>query len=281
MDEQKPTYEELQQQLAEANSLVEALRNHEIDAIVGEKSVAVVRLREVEEQLDDARRIAEERARELEAFSYSVSHDLRAPLHVISTLSSSLRKHSRQLDNTANEMLQRIEAGAKKMNHLINDILRLSKISRHRIIIEEIDLSSMAKTFFTELQQQNQGRHVEVRVGDDLMTQGDAQLLTIALKNLFRNAWKYTSKEAKAYIEVGSCEQFGKHTFFIRDNGVGFSMEQADRLFQPFQRLHSDSEFPGTGIGLAIVQRVINRHGGKIWAESEVGKGATFYFTLG
>ncbi len=219
--------------------------------------------------------------RELKAFSYSVSHDLRAPLRAIIGFSSLLSNHARQLDSKSNEYLQRITAGAEKMNVLIDDMLRLSSISSQEVVIQEIDLSYMAQAVASELELQHPERHVEIHIADDLKAQGDAQLINIVLTNLLGNAWKYTGKIAEAYIEFGSCRRNGGKVFFIRDNGAGFPMEQADSLFKPFQRLHSESEFSGTGIGLPIVQRVINRHGGEIWAEGEVGKGAVFYFTLG
>ena len=218
--------------------------------------------------------------RPLEAFSYSVSHDLRAPLRAIIGFSSLLSNHA-QLDRKSKEYLQRITAGAEKMNVLIDDMLRLSSISNHEVVFQEIDLSSMAQAVAGELELQYPEKHVEIYIADDLKAQGDSQLINMMLTNLLGNAWKYTGKTAEAYIEFGSCQKNGKKIFFIRDNGAGFPMEQVDRLFEPFQRLHSESEFSGTGIGLPIVQRVINRHGGKIWAEGEVGKGAVFYFTLG
>jgi len=218
--------------------------------------------------------------RELEAFSYSLSHDLRAPLRALVGFSSLLHNYADQLDGKANEYLQRITAGAKKMNLLIDNMLRLSRISRQEVDIQEIDLSFMAKAVVHELEQQHQKKHVELHVADGLKVQGDAQLIRIALTNLISNALKYTSKTTGAHVEFGSYQKNGKKVFFIRDNGAGFPMEQADRLFQPFQRLHSESEFSGTGIGLPIVERVIKRHGGEIWAEGEVGKGAVFYFTL-
>ena len=219
--------------------------------------------------------------RELKAFSYSVSHDLRAPLRAIIGFSSLLSNHARQLDSKSNEYLQRITAGAEKMNVLIDDMLRLSSISSQELVLQEIDLSSMAQAVAGDLELQYPERHVEIHIADDLKAQGDSQLINMMLTNLLGNAWKYTAKTAEAYVEFGSCQKNEKKIFFIRDNGAGFPMEQVDRLFEPFQRLHSEREFSGTGIGLPIVQRVINRHGGEIWAEGEVGKGAVFYFTLG
>jgi len=218
--------------------------------------------------------------RDLESFSYSVSHDLRAPLRTINGFSSLLRQHAGQLEGKAHEYLQRIETGTKKMERLIDEILRLSKISRQEMVIQEIDLSALAKEVVRELEDQYPKKHVDIYIAGDLSTQGDPKLLKIALTNLIGNAWKYTGKTADARIIFDRYREKGEQIFFVRDNGAGFLMEQADRLFMVFQRLHGENEFPGTGIGLPIVQRVINRHGGKIWAEAEVGKGATFYFTL-
>ncbi len=244
-------------------------------------AVEVAVRREAEEQIRKKSEALAIANNELEAFSYSVSHDLRAPLRSIIGFSSLLRNHADQLDEKANEYLQRITAGAAKMNVLIDDMLRLSSISKQEMVIQEIDLSPMAKAIIRELELQYPERHVEIHITDNLRALGDAQLINIVLTNLFGNAWKYTGKTAEAYIEFGSCQKKGKRVFFIRDNGAGFPMEQADRLFKPFQRLHSESEFTGTGVGLPIVERVIKRHGGEIWAEGGVGKGSVFYFTLG
>jgi len=219
--------------------------------------------------------------RELESFSYSVSHDLRAPLRAIIGFSSLLRNHTGQLDGKANGYLQRITTGAEKMNVLIDDMLRLSRISRQELDTQEIDLRSLAKTVAKELELQYPERHVEMHIANDLKAKGDEQLIKIALTNLLGNAWKYTAKNAVARVEFDSFQKNNEKIFFIRDNGAGFSAKLADRMFKPFQRLHSESEFSGTGIGLPIAQRVINRHGGEIWAEGDTGKGAIFYFTLG
>ncbi|MBM9603463.1 sensor histidine kinase [Desulfopila inferna] len=281
MDERKPTYEELQRQLAEANSLVEALRNHEIDAIIGEKSVAVVRLREVEEQLEHARKIAEERARELEFFSYSVSHDLRAPLRAIAGFSTILsEKHADRLDASALAYLNRIVAGVEKMSALIEDILTLSKVSRHELSKKEIRLDHLAWEIVTEIQREEPQRKVEIVIAENMRVSADLNLFSIALTNLIRNAWKFTSKTPDPQIEIGGTIDTGENVFFIRDNGAGFDMKHGERLFMAFQRLHSEADFPGIGIGLAVVKRVIAKPGGRVWAYSEPGIGSTFYFTI-
>jgi PAS domain S-box-containing protein len=236
----------------------------------------------LEQQL---RRNAEQLAaanRELEAFSYSVSHDLRAPLRAMSGFSGFLLEdYADRLDEEGQDYLHRIVAGAEKMNTLIEDMLRLSRISRQEMVLQDIDLSDMAAAIVKDLQHQQPDRRVEIVIAPDLHARGDTRTLDFALNNLLGNAWKYTGKAEQPRIEFGAAEKEGERVFFIRDNGAGFSMKQAGKLFTPFQRLHTESEFPGTGIGLAIVQRVINRHGGRIWAESGVGEGATFYFTLG
>ncbi len=236
--------------------------------------VEITERKQAEEELKAANK-------ELEAFSYSVSHDLRSPLRTISGFISLLSEHAGPLDGKTNEYLQRIEAGAAKMDRLIDDLLSLSRISRLEMVIQEIALSAMARVVVRELELQHPERHVEKNIANDLKARGDSRLIKIALTNLIGNAWKYTDKTVEARVEFGSCRKNGKEVFFVRDNGAGFSMDQVYRLFQPFQRLHSESEFTGMGIGLPIVHRVISRHGGEIWGEGEVGKGATFYFTLG
>lgn len=217
----------------------------------------------------------------LESFSYSVSHDLRAPLRSIEAFSNFLLEDYRdKLDKTAWDYLTRISSGVGRMKTLIDDLLNLSRISRQDLIRGDIDLSRIAVDFVAELRSTNQNRSIEVTIEDDLRVNGDASLLYLAISNLIRNAWKYTCGVEHPKIEVGKMHEDNRKVFYVRDNGVGFDMRYADKLFIPFQRLHSQGEFRGTGIGLPIVQRVIRRHGGQIWAESEVGKGTTFYFTL-
>ncbi len=217
----------------------------------------------------------------LESFSYSVSHDLRAPLRSVEAFSSFLLEDYRdKLDDTARDYLTRISSGIVRMNTLIDDLLKLSRISRQDMITGDVNISQIALDFVAELQRTNPDRNIDIVISNDLHAFGDQSLLYLAMSNLLRNAWKYTSGTQNACIEVGETLVDGRKVFFVRDNGVGFDMQYADRLFTPFQRLHSQGEFRGSGIGLPIVERVIRRHGGKIWANSEVGKGATFYFTL-
>lgn len=219
--------------------------------------------------------------KELEAFAYSVSHDLRAPLRGIDGFSKRLLiKYSEALDEKGKHYLERVRAGCQCMGQLIDDLLQLSRLTRNELKHEDVDLSKMANKIASRLQETNLDREVEFVIGDALTTKGDAILFNQAMENLLGNAWKYTSKNLKTKIEFSTMEQNGKQVFFVRDNGVGFEMKYVDKLFGAFQRLHSVSEFPGTGIGLAIVKRIIFRHGGEVWAEGEVDKGATFYFVL-
>jgi signal transduction histidine kinase len=218
---------------------------------------------------------------ELEAFSYSVSHDLRAPLRGIDGFSLALlEEYSGSIDATGRDYLQRIRSGCSRMGALIDDLLKLSRLNRTEMRQELFSLSGMLDAIANDLRESTPERDVEVVIARDVSVYGDASLLRAAMVNLFQNAWKFTRKRAHARIEFGVIEQDGAPVFFIRDNGVGFDMQYVRKLFGSFQRLHSSSEFEGTGIGLATVQRIIHRHGGNIWAEGEVGKGATFYFTL-
>jgi signal transduction histidine kinase len=219
---------------------------------------------------------------ELEAFSYSVSHDLRAPLRAIHGFSALLlEEYADGLDPQATNYIQRIRTGILKMSSLIDDLLKLSKISRTALRKEPINLTDLARGVVADLQNREPAREVAVKIPDGICARGDAALMTIVLTNLLGNAWKYSSKQAAARIEFGDITKGMEPVFYIRDNGAGFDMAQAGKLFAPFQRLHRDSEFEGTGIGLATVQRIITRHGGRIWAEAEPEAGATFFFTLG
>jgi len=219
--------------------------------------------------------------KELESFSYSVSHDLRAPLRTIHGFSRILSKNlAGQLDDEARDNLERICAAAKHMSQLIDDILKLSKVTRTGLNHESVDLSELARTVIQNLQQAEPDRVVEVIIREGLVVQGDAHLLQVLLDNLLGNAWKFTGKCTAPRIELGVTEQEGEPCFFVRDNGAGYDVSFATKLFGAFQRLHGTDEFPGTGIGLATVQRVVNRHGGRVWSVGEVDQGATFYFTL-
>jgi signal transduction histidine kinase len=219
--------------------------------------------------------------KELEAFSYSVSHDLRAPLRSIDGFSQVLLEdYGDRLDEQGKQHLDRIRAGTQRMGSLIDDLLNLSRVTRGEIHMARLDMSALARSVVADLQKAQPERQVEFRIEDDLETKADHGLLRIVLENLLSNAWKFTSKHPSACIEFGKMGHNGAPAYFVRDDGAGFDPAYAARLFGAFQRLHAMTEFPGTGVGLATVQRIINRHGGRIWAESAVGSGATFYFTL-
>jgi len=219
--------------------------------------------------------------RELEAFSYSVSHDLRAPLRSIDGFSQALLEdYEDKLDETGKDYLHRVRAASQHMAQLIDDLLKLSRLSRAEMHYEQVDLSALAQAVAAELKETEPERQVKFIIKERVVAYGDRPLLRVVLENLFRNSWKFTSKHPQATIEFGVIQEGGKPVYFVRDDGVGFDRAYAGKLFVPFQRLHTSAEFEGTGIGLATVQRIIHRHGGNIWAEGEVEKGATFYFTL-
>jgi light-regulated signal transduction histidine kinase (bacteriophytochrome) len=219
--------------------------------------------------------------KELEAFAYSVSHDLRAPLRSIDGFSQVLLEdYTDKLDDEGKNHLQRVRSASQRMAQLIDDLLNLSRLTRGKMRYETVDLSALAQTIAMGLQQSQPERNVEFTIAPGLVAKGDAHFLRVALENLLGNSWKFAKKRGRTRIEFGYDETNGQPAYFVRDNGVGFDMAYADKLFGAFQRLHSHSEFEGAGIGLATVQRIIHRHGGNIWAESAVGQGATFYFTL-
>ncbi len=224
----------------------------------------------------------EQSNRELESFSYSISHDLRVPLRAIDGFSKALLdEYSEKLDDQACDYLRRVRRAAQKMSTLINDLLDLSRVSRGGLRKEHLDLSKLAQGIVAELKNREPEREVAVEIQPGLCAIGDRRLVTVVLENLLSNAWKYTAKQRRPRICFGREAASQEADFFVRDNGVGFDMAYAGKLFAPFQRLHRDAEFAGTGIGLAMAQRVIARHGGRIWADAEVGAGATFHFTLG
>ncbi len=219
--------------------------------------------------------------RELEAFAYSVSHDLRAPLRSIDGFSQALLEdYTRDLDAEGQDYLQRVRKASQRMGQLIDDLLKLSRLTRGEMRREIVDLSALAQTITSDLQNTQPEHRTECLITPDLSATGDAHLLRVVLENLLGNAWKFTSKRTQARIEFGVTELEGESAYFVRDNGAGFDMAYADKLFDAFQRLHRMTEFPGTGIGLATVQRIIHRHGGRVWAEGAVEQGATFYFVL-
>lgn len=216
--------------------------------------------------------------RELEAFSYSVSHDLRAPLRSIDGYGTALEEDlADRLGAKDREHFSRLRAACSRMNVLIDDLLTLSKVSRGELRDEVVDISSLARSIAEDLVRQAKDRQFDIVIADGLQSRGDPSLVRAVLENLLGNAFKFTARVPHARIEVGCSD---KGTFFVRDNGAGFDMKYAAKLFAPFQRLHSNKEFPGTGVGLATVQRIVHRHGGRIWVESKPGEGTTFSFTL-
>ena len=234
------------------------------------------------------RRVAERTAdleavnKELEAFSYSVSHDLRAPLRSIDGFSRVLEEdYGNRLDAEGHEMTARIVAAARSMGQLIDDLLKLSRVTRSELRWQAVDLSVIARDVAAGMAQREPDRKVEVFIESGTVVQGDPQLLRLAMENLLGNAFKFTSKKAGARIEFGRERDGNEPVYYVRDNGAGFDQAYVGKLFGAFQRLHAERDFPGTGIGLATVQRILRRHGGRIWAEGQTDQGATFCFTLG
>ncbi|MBI2353408.1 MAG: PAS domain-containing sensor histidine kinase [Deltaproteobacteria bacterium] len=238
-------------------------------------------LREAFESLRRAKEAADAANRELEAFSYSVSHDLRAPLRAIDGFSLALLNDYRNLlDERGEDYLRRVRGATQRMAQLIDDLLKLSRLTRGELTIGEVNLSALAQGVTAELRKTQPERRVSFRIATGLSAICDPHLLKVVLENLLGNAWKFTGRKEGATIEFGVTEAGGVNAYFVRDNGAGFDMTYADKLFVTFQRLHLEKEYPGTGIGLSLVQRIIRRHGGTVWAEGKVGQGATFYFTL-
>lgn len=239
------------------------------------------KIRELNEALRKHNADLEVVNQELEAFSYSVSHDLRSPLRAIDGFSRILiHDYAAQLDETGRDRLQRVRNATQHLGNLIDDLLNLSRVTRAELKYSDVDMSALANEIITGLREDDPQRDARFNIKDGLKARGDPQLIRIALSNLIGNAWKFTATKPNAMIEFNEIKQNGVATYFVRDNGVGFDMAYVDKLFGAFQRLHDKREFPGTGIGLATVKRVINKHGGHIWAESAVNQGATFYFTL-
>lgn len=266
--------------LAETERQAEELREE-----VAERKRAEAEIRALSAELE--RRLVEQTAqleaanRDLEAFSYCVSRDLRAPLRSVEELSAaSLEDHGHRLDAQARNYLERIRASSRNMSELIDDLLNLSQVTRSDLARQTVNLSDLARAIAAELQKTQPERQVEFSIAEGVLARGDPRLLRLALENLLGNAWKFTAKRPRPRIEFGLTERLGRAVYFVRDNGAGFDMACADKLFRPFERLHPVSEFPGAGIGLAIVERIVRRHAGRIWAEGVVNQGALFYLTL-
>lgn len=247
----------------------------ELRRSIGERDQARAALEQLNVELEAANQ-------ELQAFNFSVSHDLRAPLTIIDGFSKALLEdYASSLDQQGRDYLGRIRAASQRMTHLIDALLNLSRLSRDPLNREPADLSEIGRTIERELRYLDNGRRrVTLRIADGMTTKGDRLLLRSLIENLLGNAWKYTRQREEAVIEFGVTDEGGKRVYFVRDNGVGFDMKYAGRLFAPFQRMHRPEEFEGIGVGLAIAQRVVRRHGGRIWVEAEPDRGATFFFTL-
>lgn len=293
---------ELERQIGERRLVEEALRQAHLDLEqrVHDRTAKLAEANtELTREIRDRQRVEEDMCKvnvdllqrttqlessnkELEAFSYSVSHDLRAPLRGIDGFSQAvLDDYGDKLDDTGKQYLQRVREASQRMAKLIDAMLNLARLIRAELIFESVDLSAIGRSVVSNLSKADPERQVEIVVADNLRTNADPDLTRVVLENLLGNAWKFSSHEEFARIELGMTYHYSQPVFFVRDNGVGFDMTYADKLFGAFQRLHAMSEFQGIGIGLATVHRIIQRHGGRIWADASVGKGATFFFTLG
>ncbi len=261
------------------------LATEELQAEVATRRATEDKVRKLNEELEGRvlQRTAELEAanRDLETFSYTVSHDLRAPLRGMRGFSQILlEEYGDRLDPQAKHYLEQIDSAGRRMTELIESLLALGRASHGELRRERIDLREMAGDVVHELRLAHPGRTVQAEIAEDLTAEADPRLLQTVIANLLGNAWKFTAKRADAQIEMGMETRGGERCYFVRDNGVGFDMAQAQKLFMPFQRLHAEREFHGSGIGLVTVRRIIERHGGRVWAEGEPGAGATFYFTL-
>jgi len=255
--------------------------NQQLEHANEELAAANEELAVANEDLVAANRELEVANKDLEAFNATVSHDLRTPLTIISGYCQVLQDlYHKSIDEQSLELIGTIHAETRRMNSLITTLLNFARVGRVELRREKVDLSAMACEIVCTRAMHEPGRQVQVTVADDVVVEGDPSLLQIVLENLLDNAWKYTGKAEKARIEFGATIRDGRHECFVRDNGAGFDMSQMEKLFNPFQRLHEKQDFEGNGIGLVTVQRIVQRHGGELWAEGEVGKGAVFYFTL-
>lgn len=235
-----------------------------------------------DEELQRCRLDLETARSELDALLYAVSHDLGAPLRAVEGFSRILfEKYSGNIDKKGQDYLARVEAAAQKLNQMVADLLQLSRHSRVEMQIEDVDLSGVAEGIANRLDRSAPERGVKFIVAENISAFGDKSLLTLVLKNILGNAWKFTREKKDAVIEFGELQYGSERAYFVRDNGIGFDMAFAARLFKPFQKLHEELGYSGSGIGLATAHRIIKRSAGKIWAESEIGKGTTIYFTLG
>lgn len=297
----KATNVELERQMAERLRVEEELRQahleleqrvHERTAMLEEANTVLTKeiaerrrveedMRRLNADLLDRTTQLEASNRELEAFSYSVSHDLRAPLRGIDGFSQAvLEDYHDKLDETGRKYLTRVREASQRMAKLIDAMLNLARLIRAELNLESVDLSALGRSITADLAKADPDRQVEIVIADNLRATADPDLARVVLENLLGNAWKFTSQQEFARIELGLTYHYAQPVFFVRDNGVGFDMAFVDKLFGAFQRLHAVSEFQGIGIGLATVHRIIQRHGGRIWANAEVGKGATFFFIL-
>ena len=250
-------------------------------AVLRAKVSVFLQLDRQHQELQRQKALLQATNKELEAFSYSVSHDLLAPVRAIDGFSRALLEdyHDR-LDDTGKDYLNRVQAGAQRMGRLIDGLLTLSRLAGAEMHHQRLDLGELAQKIADELGRSEPDRRVDFDIPLGTSARGDRTLLETALENLLRNAWKFTGHRGNARIELGVAEQNGERVYYVRDDGAGFDMAFAGKLFGAFQRLHDPADFPGNGIGLAIVKRIVLRHGGRIWAEAELDKGATFYFTL-
>lgn len=272
-DQTEKVNEELREEVNRRRLAESELRtaHAELEEKVEERTVE---LRNANSQLENANR-------ELNEFAHSVSHDLRAPLQIVDIFSGLLsEERGAQLGREGKEYVSRIQDAGRRMSELIQDLLQLSRVSQHELHREPVDLSAVVRDINATLHTRHPEREIELEVEDGLVAHCDARLVRIALENLLDNAWKYTKQTDNAHIEFGKIDREGRSVYYVKDNGIGFDMAAAGKLFAPFQRLHTQGPFPGTGIGLTTVMRIVRRHGGMVWGESQPGKGATFFFTL-